>query len=138
MTEEYWQRDEMLAVENLSKLLEMPMPSYRDDIGGSEFFDPWLLFPSIYGSYDSKFDKCAIHVLDELLFNYKTRDDLGAEMIREMLCKLDLCSYGTSPRVCFPNEGFKKLLPALIEKWKAYTFLYWEVNIFSQKSPPSS
>jgi hypothetical protein len=88
-------------------------------------FDPWEIMQLLYGCYDSDFDECAIHVLEELRDGTKRRDDLGAEMLREMLCNLDLCEYGSSPRVCFPTEPFRRVLPSLIEKWKAYAQIKW-------------
>lgn len=68
---------------------------------------------------------CAIEVLTEIRDREKKRHDLGAEMIREMLCTSGLCDYGTSPRVCFPDRGFEALLPSLIEKWTAFSEAHW-------------
>ena len=124
MMEELWcQKVDREAAEKVAALLKKPLPS-RDDMHDSEEFDPWDIFP-IYGSYDSSFDELAIEVLDELRVNRKNRDDLAAEMFREMLCKMNLCNYGTSPRVCFATSNFETLLPAFIEKWKAYSSITW-------------
>lgn len=89
-------------------------------------FNPWDIFPSLYGSYDSAFDQCAIDVLCEIRDKKRVRDDLAADMIREMLCTSDLCEYGTSPRFCFPTADFQALLPELIARWKAYSKRQWE------------
>lgn len=119
------------AGEALAALMAKPMPATEYDIGscaddGSDlFFAPWSMFPLIYGSYSGEFDQCAIAVLKELRDHTKVRSDLGAEMFREMLCNLDLCSYGTSPRVCFPNSEFEALLPELIAKWEAFSAIQW-------------
>ncbi|PDT15915.1 hypothetical protein CO670_15595 [Rhizobium sp. J15] len=124
MSEELWcQKADREAAEKVAALLQKPMPS-RDDMRDIEEFDPWDIFP-IYGSYDSAFDEMAIEVLEELKAHSKKRDDLAAEMFREMLCKMNLCDYGTSPRVCFPTSNFEPLLPAFIEKWKAYSKMQW-------------
>jgi len=88
-------------------------------------FDPWEIFPCLHGSYDSRFDECAIDVLTEVMNFDRKREDLGADMFREMLCNLNLCDYGTSPRVCFPTTAFKEVLPELIEKWKQHAELAW-------------
>lgn len=53
------------------------------------------------------------------------RKDLAAEMFREMLCVLDLCDYGTSPRVCFPISEFQTIMPNLIERWKDFYLIQW-------------
>lgn len=122
--EPFYMKREREAGERLAALLALPMPTHKFDIGSEGFFDPWEMFP-LYGSYSSDFDECAIQVLDELQTGDKTRHDLGSEMFREMLCNLDLCEYGTSPRVCFPTGRFKELVPALIERWKAFSALQW-------------
>ncbi len=120
----WYEKKNAEAVEGLTALLALPTPE-KDDIGVEGFFDPWALFPSLYGSYDQAFDICAIEVLTEVRDGQKHRDDLGAEMIREMLCTSGLCTYGTSPRFCFPDRGFEALLPALIEKWTAFSETHW-------------
>lgn len=113
------------AAAKVAEILARPMPESRDMLGCEGDFDPWDIFPAIYGSYCSSFDKCAIDILEKISTVSRIRDDLGADILREMLCVSDLCSYGTSPRVCFPTQPFKALLPALIEKWRAYATLAW-------------
>jgi len=68
-------------------------------------------------------------VLREIKAREKHRYDVGAEMFREMLCSLDLCDYGTSPRTCFPTTGFDALLDTLIDKWRDWSFIQWGVYI---------
>jgi hypothetical protein len=118
-----YMRVEREAAEKLAALLILPLPD-PDCLGEVGRFDPWSLFP-LYGAYDSEFDECALAVLRELLAGKKARDDLAAEMFREMLCNLGLCDYGTSPRVCFPTAALREQLPALIEKWEAFSALHW-------------
>lgn len=88
-------------------------------------FDPWSLFPCLYGSYSSCFDKLAVDVLTDLKNSTYRREDLASEIFREMLCTANLCDYGTSPRVCFPTESFKALLPELIGRWTEYGNAHW-------------
>lgn len=135
--EPYYQKREREAAEKLEALLALPIDT-DNDMSTGERFDPWDMFPGLYGTYCSTFDKCAIDVLTEILkfgvltegeAGHKVRDDLGAEMFREMLCTAGLCEYGTSPRVCFPSSYFRPLLPKLIEKWKAYSAAQWRANI---------
>lgn len=92
--------------------------------GWDQRFDPWAIFP-VFGGYSSDFDECAIDVLTEILTGEKKRHDLGAEMFREMLCHLDLCDYGTSPRYCFATPEFKPLVSDLIEKWRRHSAIVW-------------
>lgn len=114
------------ATDRLTVLLALPMPEEQDDIGREGYFNPWGLFPALYGTYSSDFDECAIAVLVEVYEGRKDRSDLAAEMIREMLCTSHLCTYGTSPRVCFPaRQEIKALLPELIEKWTRHSALMW-------------
>lgn len=137
MTSEPWnQRVEREAAEKIAALLALPVPESPHD-GGAGVFDPWDIFP-LYGSYSSDFDECALDVLRELQAGVKVRDDLGAEMFREMLCKLHLCSYGTSPRGCFPTESFREQLPAFVEKWAAYSAVQWtdDDHLASGKEKP--
>lgn len=124
MTEPWYVKAEREACEMLSALLDRPMPEPYA-IGEEGTFDPWEPFP-LYGSYSGDFDEMALDVLRELRDGKKERRDLAAEMFREMLCNLQLCDYGTSPRVCFPTGGFRILLPRLIEKWEAYSRMQWQ------------
>jgi len=125
MTEESWYtRHEREATEKVIALLAQTLPVIEDDCGCEGYFSPWELF-GLYGTYSGDFDVCAIEVLIELSTSEKIRHDLGAEMFREMLCVLGACSYGTSPRVCFPNQSFKALLPGMIAKWIAYSTVLW-------------
>lgn len=119
-----WLRIEREAADKVRALLALPLPTCREEIGDGTF-DPWELFPSVYGSYSSEFDDCAIDVLEELVAKKKVRDDLGAEMFREMLCVAELCDYGSSPRVCFASQDFAALLPKLIDRWRDYYETKW-------------
>ena len=126
--EELWcDKVDREAGEKLAALLALPMPENSDMLGIEGEFCPWELFPSLYGSYSSEFDELAIEVLCNIRDGWKPdqRNDLAAEMFREMLCTAHLCDYGTSPRSCSPTTRFGELLPALIEKWTAYSRLAW-------------
>jgi hypothetical protein len=112
------------AAAKVREILDRPAAEARE-LQSIHDFDPWDIFPALYGSYDSDFDDCAIDVLTELRDGEKRRDDLGAEMLREMLCVANLCDYGTSPRFCFPTSEFKALLPELIDKWCSYRNQHW-------------
>lgn len=90
-------------------------------------FDPWNLFPAVYGSYDEEFDICAIDVLAGLRDGGKRRHDLGSEMFREMLCTAGFCDYGTSPRSCFWQLD-DALLAELIDKWRSYSRREWQAG----------
>lgn len=132
MSESWYDKQEREAGEQLEKLLAKPIAPNRELIGvidektnEPEYFDPWDMFP-FYGSYSSEFDDMALDVLENLLEGNRKDETLAHEMFREVLCKKNLCDYGTSPRVCFPTTQFKKLLPELINKWKQYYNLSWK------------
>lgn len=121
------------AVEKVRAELAKPMPDDRHDVGGDDTFDPWAIFPCLYGTYSKAFDDMALAVLrniqrgaedryDDIAWNQET---LAHEMFREMLCTSHLCNYGTSPRVCFATLGFREVLPDLIGKWDAFSQMYW-------------
>lgn len=120
---DHWQRQKEVA-SRVAEAMKLPVMDAVTQYEFETFFDPWELFP-IYGTYSSDFDQCAIDVLEEIRDKRKARDDLGAEMFREMLCRMDLCDYGTSPRVCFSTTEFEAVLPAFIEKWKAFSKAHW-------------
>lgn len=126
MTVEPWyMKVDREAVEALTAVLAKPMAEDREMMS-LDTFDPWELFPSLYGSYSSDFDECAIEVLEALHGGqFDGRRDLAAEMLREMFCTAHLCDYGSSPRACFPSTRFAPFIPELIEKWKAYYQLQW-------------
>ena len=125
MEEMHFQRAQREAGEKLRQLMAFPDPSNEHEIGNAEFFDPWDFFP-LYGSYSSDFDQLAIDVLDELIEGKKVRDDLAAEMFREILCNLELCDYGTSPRVCFPTSQFASMIVELRDRWMKFSALSWQ------------
>jgi hypothetical protein len=123
MAEGWYAKKEREAAEKLVAMLALPINDGYMSTG--EYFDPWSLFPCVYGSYGGDFDRCAIDVLTEIKDKEKRRRDLGAEMFREMLCNASLCTYGTSPRVCFATMEFEPLLPDFIEKWKQHCLFQW-------------
>jgi hypothetical protein len=117
---------------DLKALLDKPTAPTSDYIGvydeegkELEYFDPWEPFTLLYGSYSSEFDDMAIRVLTDIQNGKFDNHSLADEMFREMLCNLDFCTYGTSPRVCFPDGNFKELLPEYIDKWKQYYKVQW-------------
>jgi hypothetical protein len=124
----YYQRLLVDAAQRVKALLELPNPVHEMDHGAEGFFDPWNLFPALYGSYSSEFDDMAIAVLMEIRDRKKERYDLGAEMFREMLCTAGLCEYGTSPRVCFATVEFEPLVPTLVDRWTQYRTSAWMKN----------
>lgn len=125
MAEEWYAKADREAAEAVAKLMQRPLPNDRDDIGVDIYFDPWELFPSIYGTYSSEFDEMALSVLCDLRDGVFESRGLAAEIFREMLCVKNLCDYGTSPRVCFPTSNFKPLIPDLITKWSAWYEVQW-------------
>lgn len=114
------------AAKHVAAMLALPAIPPNKLYSDGECFDPWDLFPSLYGSYSSDFDDLAIAVLEDIRDRAHRHDDLASEMFREILCTSGLCNYGTSPRVCFPTIEFAPLLPALIDKWKEYASIMWE------------
>lgn len=122
----FYQIREQKAIEAVDALLaKPPIPDdgmYSD--GGC--FNPWDLFPCLYGTYSSEFDNLALVVLSDLLHGTYNRIDLAAEMFREILCTTGLCNYGTSPRGCFATEAFKERLPRFIERWREYSQINWK------------
>ena len=109
----------------------MALPDIPDDdmYSDGERFNPWDLFPCVYGSYSSAFDDMAVTVLADVLSGSHVRDDLASEMFREMLCVSGFCDYGTSPRVCFPTPEFRDRLPAFIERWNKFRAIKWQQNV---------
>lgn len=118
------EREDTAAAKVLAAL-SLPIAPERDYCGAEGYFDPWELFPSLYGSYSSAFDDMAIKVLENLRDGEFDGEGLAHEMFREILCTSTFCDYGTSPRVCFPNRDFHKMLPRLIEKWREYCKVWW-------------
>lgn len=119
------QKADREAAERVQALLAKP-DAYDCYTMSDEEFDPWALFPSFLGSYSAAFDDLAIDVLERIQEPRADGETLAHEMFREMLCTANLCDYGTSPRVCFPTNNFRPLLPELIERWKRYRAMMWE------------
>jgi hypothetical protein len=55
-----WEKLESEAADKVREILARPMPKSSDTIGIVGEFEPWDIFPAIYGSYSTDFDKCAI------------------------------------------------------------------------------
>ena len=123
----YYERRQIEASANLAAMLDLPpIPQGGEMYSDGECFNPWDLFPCLYGSYSSDFDEMAIAVLTDIRDGTYHRTDLAAEMFREILCAASLCDYGTSPRVCFASTQFASLLPRLIERWQEYAAIRWQ------------
>lgn len=119
-------------IDKLKTILDKPLPPNPEYAGVIDeqtneqmYFDPWEIFP-FYGNYSSAFDDMALRVLVNLSTSRFVGEKLAEEMFREVLCTLELCDYGTSPRVCFPTPEFRELLPQLIQKWRDYYQVIWE------------
>ena len=112
------------AADTVRAILALPNPE-GDLWSNGEVFDPWTLFSALYGSYNGEFDELAIEVLTDLRDGTYRRCDLASEMFREMLCTSNLCSYGTSPRCCFPTGDFEQVLPELIVRWGEFARNQW-------------
>ena len=122
----FYEAQEVKAGEALEAMLAKPNMPDDGMCSDGECFDPWDLFPCLYGSYSSAFDDMAIEVLEDIRDRTYLRTDLAAEMFREMLCTAGFCDYGTSPRVCFASPAFEKNLPRLIERWQEYSQIQWK------------
>jgi len=114
------------SIAKLKEVLARPVGDIWDR--EEEVFDPWDLFPYVYGSYSSAFDDMAIEVLENMQNKTFKEESLAHEMFREMLCVKELAEYGTSPRGCWANGEFRDLLPELLAKWKEYRKLTWETE----------
>lgn len=112
-----------MTIENLKA--ELAKPICGEDISSVDDFDPWELFPAVYGCYSSAFDDMALEVLASLIDKTFPVETLAHEMFREMLCTAGLCDYGSSPRVCFPTAEFSEVLPSLRYKWAQYADAKW-------------
>jgi hypothetical protein len=126
MSELPYMKAEREAAERVARELAKPDMQDRDYGADESEFDPWELFPTLYGSYSSQFDDLAIEVLENIAAKeFGKKEALAHEMFREMLCTASLCTYGTSPRVCFATQHFEPLLPQLIARWTLYRDLFW-------------
>ncbi len=122
----FYEEQERRAGEAVDALLAKPPIPDDGMYSDGDCFDPWDLFPCLYGSYSSDFDEMAIEVLSDIRDGTYNRTDLASEMFREMLCTTGLCDYGTSPRACFPSPAFKEKLPQFIERWQEYSAIHWK------------
>lgn len=127
------------AAQKVAAEMAKPMPEYYED-AGDHVFDPWELFPCIYGTYSEAFDDMALVVLRNIILASEWRhdeqapEDLAHEIFREMLCTADLCEYGTSPRVCFATPDFAELLPQLVDRWDKLAAIRWRRTAGTENS----
>lgn len=119
------------AIDRLKAALMLPVPENADELyNDGERFDPWQFFDGIYGVYSSDFDEMAIAVLCDIYTRQTVSpltspNCLASQIFREMFCVVGWCDYGSSPRVCFPSDGFAPLLPDLIKKWQEWYKVQW-------------
>ena len=114
-----------LADQIVKKWLDAPLPNDGTEAGYVEDqFDPWDDL-GLYGSYSSEFDDLAIAVLTDMQSREFTDRGLAGEIFREALCFKGLCSYGTSPRCCWPNAALSEALPAILAKWETLRAIRW-------------
>ena len=125
---DFFAEKEREAAQKVKNLLAKPAVPANGMYSDDECFDPWDLFPSVYGSYDGEFDELALDVLSDLHEGRIIARCLASRIFREMLCTANLCTYGTSPRTCFPTEEFTKLLPELIRRWDEYATIKWKLE----------
>ena len=121
----FYEKREQKAGALVEELLAKPSIPEDGMYSDGECFDPWDLFPCLYGSYSSAFDDMALETLSDIRDGTHNRTDLASEMFREMLCTMGLCDYGTSPRACFASGQFKEKLPQFIERWREYSKIRW-------------
>lgn len=122
----FYELQERKAGEAVDALLALPPIPADGMYSDGECFNPWALFPCLYGSYSSEFDDMALAVLMDIRDGTHNRTDLASEMFREMLCTIGFCDYGTSPRVCFASATFKTRLAQLIARWSEYASIFWK------------
>jgi hypothetical protein len=122
----FYEQKEAEANAKLDALLALPPIPADGMYSDGECFNPWDLFPTLYGTYSSAFDDMALEVLADIRDRTHNRTDLAAEMFREMLCTSGFCDYGSSPRVCFASSGFAERLPRFIERWDEYSGIHWK------------
>ena len=117
------------ALDRVKKWLQLPDANKAGELASyGEFFDPYeALFPHLFGSYSADFDTAAIESLHEIYYveHSPHYDSLPHKMFKEMLCKQDLCDYGTSPRGCFATPEFQEILPQIISRFKHYNKVQW-------------
>lgn len=121
----FYAQREQEAITKLDALLALPSIPADGLYSDGECFNPWKLFPAVYGTYSSAFDDMALAVLTDLNERAFNATDLAGEMFREMLCTAGFCDYGTSPRTCFATTTFTVRLPRLIERWREYSRIHW-------------
>jgi hypothetical protein len=115
----FFDKAEKDAANKVKELIEQP----------DDEFDPWELFPSLYGSYSAAFDLMAVEVLQNIaVMKIGKYETIAHEMFREMLCNLYLCDYGGSPRGCFATRDFQPLIEPLIKKWAHYVKKQWDIS----------
>jgi hypothetical protein len=70
-------------------------------------FDPWELFPAVYGSYSEDHGEAAIEALQRVLKvkEFSGPPTIGVELFMEMLCTQELAGYGMSPRTAWLESG---------------------------------
>jgi hypothetical protein len=64
------------AVAKLKTLLAKPV-AVDDNWDEGDVFDPWSMFPSLYGSYNQAFDNMAIKTLEDIRDGTWNRTDLA-------------------------------------------------------------
>lgn len=135
----HWDETQLTTAIALRIYLDRPLSDDPQAVDAGDF-DPWEIFgKAVYGSYNSDFDRLAIACLEGVRDRNSASEtaakndlpELAVEMFYEMLCRAELCEYGTSPKNPWLTAHAEPLWPALIDKWKAYSTLHWGFDVLA-------
>lgn len=124
----------MKTLNDIKVALLKPIQGEGDYGDYHDFFNPWDdVFPMFMGVYNSCFNTVAIDLMTKLRdrsFESPKENELAYQMLQEILCQMDLCTYGGSPRGSWAEPDFLEILPALVAKWREYAHVAWEDDDF--------
>jgi hypothetical protein len=102
----YYLERQVSAARRVSALLALPIADENDLRDSDDEFDPWRLFPALFGSYSSAFDDLALQVLTSLQDVSIGDETLAHQMFREMLCTADFVIMEPARGLAFPHRNF--------------------------------
>lgn len=116
--------------EKLTAALAKPLPDDAEHVH-TEVFDPWGdVIEGIHGSYAKESDDLIIDALkavrDSKTFEFIAERGFLGEFALYVLSGHGLTDYGTSPRGGWPDLEIEDLWQPLIDKWEAYSAIYWQ------------
>lgn len=109
------------------------MPEEKGMSGSSDRFDPWLdVIRGVAGGYTHVSNEYMVELLEAVRDGEQDalleKHGVGGHLGLLLLAGHGLVEYGGSPYGCWPAPEIQDLWQPLIDKWKTYNLIVWDLE----------